>query len=742
MSIVSDLPAALTEVRRAGDFFAHGVFDWRAPSLRVKGVGAIALPLVEEQARRLISAAEFAPYGRREETIVDASVRNCWQIAADRVEIAGALWDKALAGVAARAADGLGVEGNVEAVFYKLLIYEPGGFFLSHRDTEKCPGMFATLILAPAGVHSGGELAVRHGDREALLDLNSTDPAEASFAAFYADCPHEVKPIETGYRLVLLYNLRRKGKGQEPKPPNYDREAHRIAKLLQRWRDEDGLPEKIVFPLEHAYTPAELSFAALKGADQAIAKTICAAACEAGCDLHLALLTVTESGAAEYTGSYSRRGRWGEEEEEFEAGEVLDRDARLSNWKSQNDENCDFPALGVTDDQLSPPGVFDDLKPDEEYFGEATGNEGASFDRTYRRAALVLWPSEGLLSIIAGADLPDALRYLKNFIERAADAEARAQAKILSDKIATRLADKSWFPSGSSEQSPTATLLELLQRLDYPVGIERCIEIVLPAQGLEPRDVAVVLAALSRVKEVRRAKLVERFFAGAAAKSFAACANLLRQLVATSDARDFRAASAYLLSAIPQRSTDDPDRRAPQPDPDEIADMLAALPCIDEGAALRAVEKLLAATKTFSFDRILVPALRLLAKQNELVSPGPAIEKLRAACLAHLRARAAEPLTPPADWRRASVLGCKCRGCTDFSRFLDNPAQKLFVLRAAESARSHLEQTIRAAHCDIDTKTERKGRPYSLICEKNQASYDRRVAQRKEDVENISILQN
>ena len=81
-------------------------------------------------------------------------------------------------------------------------------------------------------------------------------------------------------------------------------------------RPADATPEKLVYllvyPLEHAYTPAELGFAALKGADAAVAGVLTTAAQQARCDLHLALLTVEESGAAEYSESYgSRRGRWG-----------------------------------------------------------------------------------------------------------------------------------------------------------------------------------------------------------------------------------------------------------------------------------------------------------------------------------------------------------------------------------------------------------------------------------------------
>src|SRR5262245_15293832 len=40
------------------------------------------------------------------------------------------------------------------------------------------------------------------------------------------------------------------------------------------------------------------------------------------------------------------------------------------------------------------------MEPDEEHFCEATGNEGASFERTYSRATLVIWPSQRKLAVI------------------------------------------------------------------------------------------------------------------------------------------------------------------------------------------------------------------------------------------------------------------------------------------------------------------------------------------------------
>jgi hypothetical protein len=61
-------------------------------------------------------------------------------------------------------------------------------------------------------------------------------------------------------------------------------------------------------------------------------------------------------------------------------------------------------------------------------------------------------------------------------------------------------------------------------------------------------------------------------------------------------------------------------------------------------------------------------------------------------------------------------------------------------LKAAEGARGHVEETIRKARCDLDAVTDRRGRPYSLVCTKNQASYDRRMKQHQQDLENLAVL--
>jgi hypothetical protein len=170
-----------------------------------------------------------------------------------------------------------------------------------------------------------------------------------------------------------------------------------------------------------------------------------------------------------------------------------------------------------------------------------------------------------------------------------------------------------------------------------------------------------------------------------------------------------------------------------------VVDLLAALERIDPALAGRALEKLLSQPALYAIDGVLVPAALRLHEAEE-TRRHASVQALRAAVLAHLRRRIAEPLKPPGDWRRPSAIACTCTYCRELSRFLDNPAQPAWRLKAAEAQRCHVEGSIRHNRCDLDAITERRGRPYTLVCTKNQASHERRVQQRRHDLEHLARL--
>lgn len=58
--------------------------------------------------------------------------------------------------------------------------------------------MFATLVIVLPSNYSGGELVVHHDEQVVTLNMSRDEPSELAFAAFYADCIHEVQPITQG----------------------------------------------------------------------------------------------------------------------------------------------------------------------------------------------------------------------------------------------------------------------------------------------------------------------------------------------------------------------------------------------------------------------------------------------------------------------------------------------------------------------------------------------------------------
>jgi hypothetical protein len=203
------LVAALGQIDRPGTFCASGRVSAVLPGLEVKGVGPVGLPLTPIVAKELIKHCHQAPYGKGEETLVDTKVRRVWRLEPDHFELKNPEWEQVIKGIVAEVQKELGLESQkLESHLYDLLVYEKGSFFLPHRDSEKVDRMVATLVVVLPSPHEGGELIVRHDAKEATIDFGdpSGDSFHIHYAAFYADCEHEVRPLEKGYRLCLIYN--------------------------------------------------------------------------------------------------------------------------------------------------------------------------------------------------------------------------------------------------------------------------------------------------------------------------------------------------------------------------------------------------------------------------------------------------------------------------------------------------------------------------------------------------------
>ena len=256
---------------------------------------------------------------------IKCSTFSRWQIKPKNLDISNA--EQALESALQLVTRDLGTEAEykIEASLYKLLLYEEGCFFARHRDNERLDGMFATLVLELPSEYEGAQLSVwspltpnekmtytfNGGSLSTVKKRRTRSQSKPSlhFAAFYADCYHEVSELMSGHRVALIYHLTatpvqhrflRHLRAPIPVPPQPADEsvALRLSRMVERFAQEDdsdypftweeskydrfswpGAPKKLVVVLSHHYTPASLTgIKALKGSDRSIAELVRAAA--------------------------------------------------------------------------------------------------------------------------------------------------------------------------------------------------------------------------------------------------------------------------------------------------------------------------------------------------------------------------------------------------------------------------------------------------------------------------------
>lgn len=785
-----ELAKLLSTVRRPGSFVTSGRVDTSPPSLEIRGVGPVAFPILPGPAKEIVGSAERAPYGRGEETLVDPNVRRVWQLTPGQFSLKGRGWKSTLDTIVERAANGLGCEGmSVSAELYKLLVYDEGGFFVSHRDTEKTDGMFATLVIVLPSLHRGGELVVRHADREVSLDLQvPRDEAlsQLSFAAFYADCEHEVKRVTRGHRVCLVYNLigKRSGRGRKlPSAPDYRAETDRASKLLESWAARKDAPPKVVYLLEHQYSPAGLSFSGLKNSDAAFGRVLADAADRAGYAVHLGVVHIEESGGAivhDGPRAFSRsRSHWGwdsnpdpdfvdADDEDFEVIEAYERVETIDHWVDRQDRAVDFGPFPLAPGELLPAGALDDEPPDVQRVSEATGNEGGSYERAYHRAAIVLWRHDRYPEIVLQAGVAAAVPHLGLLLEGPKTGSDRAASRREFIRFAKRvirewpIEQDRWDDPAATDSGHRVRMLDLLIAAGDRGLLEEFVARVVVEyfDGTEEESL-IAGAPLLSVPAIGKhfARIVEKHFDTAPE----ACASLLSRL-ATAPLGNHRARSTLLpalrkiagaiIDALPEPAADedseehDPSvrlllaRLRPALEPPVITRLFSTLTeFCSKGIVDRAVTRIIAAPDAFPPDTVLTPALAELCREGDFdLRNHPSIIRLWRHTADSLLARSATPPEQPTDWAQPVEIRCRCEDCRALQEFANDPLENVARFRVRKERRRHLHQAIDRHDLDMSRQTERKGSPQTLICTKTRKHHQRRTKQYRDDVQCLGTL--
>lgn len=381
----------LKTVEGTGSYFSSGVKDSPLFGLQIKDCGVLGFPTRLNFLQQLYNKAQIAPFGQGNQTVVDDKIRKTRYFGAENIKfINKSSWEKnVLHPILKDVKENLGLQDReIKEDFYKLLIYKKGDFFKLHQDTERGNQMFGTLLIGLPIAHSGGRLQVNFQDQVESFDFSEhCSQFQLPYAAFYADCQHSIAPVESGFRLVLAYNLYQDDKKSSIKSPINEDKINALNGLLERTRSHIEKPLPIV--LDHQYTPTNFSIEKLKSRDILIADIIKQAAQKSDYHHSLALIHYYQIGEPEYvyTGGFD-----GENYAMDTMHEVIDECIELDCFATEDAPGFDSIKLDfdnlVSDFNLS---NNDPLFIDEEGY---MGNYGPTLEYNYYYGSIVIWPKE------------------------------------------------------------------------------------------------------------------------------------------------------------------------------------------------------------------------------------------------------------------------------------------------------------------------------------------------------------
>ncbi len=766
------LNRALGQIDRPGTFAVSGSVPAVLPGLEVEGLGPVGLPLNARTAKDLAKRCHQAPYGKGEQTLVDTNVRRVWRMEPDQFVLMNPDWDRVIKEIVAKVQEGLGLEGQkLESHLYDLLLYEPGSFFLPHRDGEKLGRMVATLVVVLPSSFEGGELIVRHEGQEQTIDFGGPagDAFHIHYAAFYADCEHEVRPLKKGHRLCLVYNLTLAKSKKSLSAPRDSEHIEAIAPLLRKWADEDESVEKLGIALDHQYTEGGLTWDALKGTDRAKARVLAEAARQAGCRAYLALLTYHESGSAEYAGGrsgrrygYGRRGYgdYGDDGDasDYTMGEIYETSLAADHWSDPEGNRLPIGELIIEEDDLLDPEAIRQGDPEVEFEGY-TGNAGMTLDHWYRHAAIFLWPEARHFRVICERDSRAVVPELTQMVERLKKARGEeasaleAQCRDLAAAIVAKWPENAHGrPKPDVKDHWTSGLLESLAALDDTRLIADFLggPLMKDASADPGKSIAAIgqklgwptiqpqLASLMKGTTLatmeRNVRLLESIATARPRKKTGwgeLCATLASELVSAIETID--------------RSTSPTDWRYPTVDRAEVlAGLARSLIATDQaGLMSRLVDHALATPAKYPLTEVQIKALAALRPwlEKNVAKPSAALARWLDSVREQLEAMTAQPPKEPADYRRAAPIKCGCADCAQLKRFLEDPNERVLRLKAGKDRRRHLHSEIDINRIDLTHVTEHVGSPQTLVCTKTTASYQASLRKYREDQEHLKTIQ-
>ena len=154
--------------------------------------------------------------------------------------------------------------------------------------------------------------------------------------------------------------------------------------------------------------------------------------------------------------------------------------------------------------------------------------------------------------------------------------------------------------------------------------------------------------------------------------------------------------------------------------------------------------RIAAKPKHYDLHCVLLPAVKCLSDDEAFAHSSKlaetAVRELRQFCIDELTQRTAKQPESPKNWKRNAKLDCDCADCQELAKFLKDKDAQVHRFPRRKELRQHLHRQIDHHRIDCGHVTERRGRPYTLVCTKTQASFQRELKQYKTDCKLLEKL--
>ena len=581
--------------------------------------------------------------------------------------------------------------------------------------------MFGTLVIQLPSNYSGGQLIVYHQSKSMEFDFGGPiGCTDIHYAAFYADCQHEIKPVTKGYRLCLIYNLVYRGSGNCPAPADNQQIVSSVISSMREW-GEDLDPPMMTYLLEHQYCEASLSFQLLKNSDRSVADVLIQAKKEVEFDLYVGMVNIVENWSATsygYDGGYSQE-------------DLLDKSVTANDLKS-----CDGRSISSIDldkDYFVPEDFFDTLDPDEE-FEEATGNEGATLDKQYNWAALLFWPSKNRIENLGLANVIQSLN--EDMYDLPISEDKKAELEIIAKKLVIECA---------SSRSVSTESYVLLFEAVYAIGkaelISEFLDVIASSSSVHNSLIGhpsfcdkILTIGLEYGWDMLRSPLqaiYDKMSSGNSVEKYGQFLFKITQKLLSEVHKDVCRGLAGSFMKVLSGEQDASQVRYTSASGSRGANFLLILfKCLMALQCDQHLSTLIQVVRTkpnhYSIVDTVVPACEGLYKSLKEDERGNKFLKhLLSHCISCLVASSSRVIPCPTNWSEMVTFSCSCNDCQGLMQFLRHPVEKQGWFKMAKGRRDHLQHHLRVKKCSVAVSTECVGSPHTLVVTKTREAYER-----------------